>query len=99
MAKENLLPLKVLVISLGILLVGGFALVIGVVFSRLGGQQACTRQPVELPVAGTVESAGFAQGTWTVALRRPDGTIRLMAFDECTGAMRHSLILKPEGAR
>ncbi len=72
MTQKSLLPLKVLVYAMGVILVGGFIWVAGLLMSRAGDAAQC--QEIVLPQGDVT----FEDGYWIV--RNADTVER---FDRC----------------
>lgn len=100
MAKApNILPLKLLVISLGFLLVGGTVFVASVVIEKVGRQHspACARATVSLAalgIKGTVSAISPGDGGIQVSVLAPDAS-HLLTLDRCTGKVLQQVTITP----
>jgi hypothetical protein len=100
--------LKILVVLMGVMLVGGVVVLVGVILSRLGGKPspappvAGLASPgfgtsiIDIP-AGAVVSGTFAVGKRLVLqIALEDGTQRLLVLDPGSGALLGTIELRPE---
>ena len=113
MASKSEVPkgLKVIVISMGVLLIGGFFAVVGLVATGLSrhtneasdglASTSCNAQNITLPEGFELQDAYSENGNVTALLANDDG-FRLIAIDPCTGRIISDLSLhdgKPAHAK
>jgi hypothetical protein len=97
-AKENVNPLKTLVISMGFLLIGGFIFLAAVVWQKVSTeamnaktQAECPGGQVDLKGHGTVVSTEMEKRTMRLTLKNPSGRLEVVTLNMCTGAIESTL--------
>ena len=93
--------LKILVVVMGVLLVGGVAALIAVVANRLGHRQPVPvpaqpleAPPLDLPAGARIESIGVGNDRLVIAVVLADGSRQLMILDLATGRRVGSIPLR-----
>jgi len=99
-AKENLNSLKMLVFSLGLILVGAIVLLGGLVWKRTADTAAadCAGGHVNLKGHGMVVDSGFDGTTLRVTMEKTEGQSETMLIDICTGKITGTLTLDTDAA-
>jgi hypothetical protein len=84
--------LKILVVAMGIMLVGGFATLIAVIAGRVTQRQAVpvfsqpfTAAPIDLPAGAGIEAIGVGGDRLVIDLVLPDGNRQVLILDLATG--------------
>lgn len=84
--------LKILVVVMGVLLVGGFATLVAVIASRMAHRQPAAvslapfeAAPLDLPAGARVENIGIGTDRLVVDIVQPDGHRQLIILDLATG--------------
>ncbi len=85
--------LKILVVVMGIILVGGFATLVVLIANRVANRQAATPPPVstfaaapiELPTGAHVEAMALGPDRLAVTLAFPDGNREILIIDPGSG--------------
>jgi hypothetical protein len=94
----NLFPLKLIVISLGFLLVGGTIFVFAAIASKVGKTAtiSCKGAIVDFHLAGKAHITNIVPETNSliITLAKDDST-QVITVDRCSGAITQSLIIKP----
>ena len=95
----NLLPLKILVISLGALLLGGFVFLVVTITQKVKTDLAAQSTPCADAVyhygaGATVASVTTQDKTVQITLTRGDAT-DVVTVDRCTGNLLHRLRMEP----
>lgn len=87
--KENLLPLKMLTISLGVILVGGFGVLAAqlITGTKSTESKACVAPAVLIPKGAKVASVSVEKGKLVLGLSANGTITRLLTVDACTGAV------------
>jgi hypothetical protein len=82
----NLLPLKLLVISLGLVLIGGTVFVFTAIAHKMGsGMRACPDVTVHVADKGNVTGLS-PQGDKIQVMLTSGGDAKVLTVDRCTGA-------------
>jgi len=100
-AKENLNSLKMLVFSLGLILIGAIVLLAGLVWKRVGTDSVvadCAGGHVNLKGHGMVVDSGFDGTTMRVTMEKTEGQSEIMLIDICTGKITGTLTLDTDAA-
>lgn len=101
-AKENLNSLKMLVFSMGLILIGAIVLLAGLVWKRVGGEDnpttACAGGHVNLKGHGMVVDSGFDGTTLRVTMEKTEGQSETLLIDICTGKITGTLTLDTDAA-
>lgn len=96
--KSSLLPLKMLVISMGLLLIGGTIFLFSVIANKaskdLSPQTACEGGVIHVGDAGKVISATTDGKTTHLALAKGDKTT-LLTVDNCSQHVLNSITIVP----
>ena len=94
--------LKILVVVMGILLVGGFVTLIAVIANRVAQREAArpaaqpfAAAPIELPAGARIETVAVGPDRLVVHLALPDGNRELLILDLATGRRLGTIPLKP----
>lgn len=82
--------LKIAVVVMGIMLVGGVAVLVAVIAGRLSRGPAVapaslSAAPVELPADARIETIGVGAERLAIAVLMPDGTRELIILDIASG--------------
>lgn len=84
--------LKILVVVMGVMLVGGFATLIAVVAGRVAQRQSAapasppfSAAPIELPAGVRIETIGVGPDRLVLDLALPDGNRELVIIDLFSG--------------
>jgi uncharacterized protein DUF6476 len=84
--------LKILVVVMGVMLVGGFAALVAVIAGRVAHRGTAAAPaalapaaPVDLPAGARVESLGVGADRLAVAIVLPDGARQILIIDLSTG--------------
>ena len=83
--------LKILVVVMGVMLVGGFATLVAVIISRVAQRQAAvqtqpfTAAPLELPAGARIEALGVGSDRLVLHVALPDGNRELVVIDIASG--------------
>jgi len=99
MAKQpNLFPLKLIVISLGFLLIGGTIWVFAAIASKAGKEishtQHCADAVVHLEGKGTITAIAPQGDIVQITLATPPKTA-LITIDRCSGKILQTLTVEP----
>ena len=97
--------LKILVVVMGILLIGGFATLIAVVAQRVADRQAAattpvaaplpfTAVPIELPAGTRLETMAVGADRLVLHIVLPDGNRELLVIDLASGRRLGSIPLR-----
>ena len=81
--------LKVLVVVMGIMLIGGFAVLVAVIAGRLsykGGTPRSFAAALEIPRGARIEAMAAAADRLVLAMQLPEGSRQLLVIDLITGA-------------
>ena len=103
-AKENLNSLKMLVFSLGLILVGAIVLLAGLVWKRTADTPVvtttadCPGGHVNLKGHGMLIDSGFEEKTMRVTMEKSEGQSEVMLIDVCTGKVLTTLTLESDAA-
>jgi hypothetical protein len=103
-AKENLNSLKMLVFSLGLILVGAIVLLAGLVWKRTADTPAlaaladCSGGHVNLKGHGMLVDTGFEEKTMRVTMEKAEGQSEIMLIDICSGKIMTTLTLETDAA-
>jgi hypothetical protein len=101
-AKENLNSIKMLVFSMGLVLVGAIVLLGGLVWKKVGSDTSiaadCAGGHVNLKGHGMVVDSGFDGSTLRVTFEKKEGESETMLIDICTGKITGSLTLDTDAA-
>ena len=89
---EPMRGLKVLVVVMGLMLVGGFAALIVVIAGRVAQRQSAVpivvpfvAAPIDLPAGARIETIGVGADHMVIDLVRPDGNRELIIIDMASG--------------
>lgn len=84
--------LKILVVVMGVMLVGGFATLIAVIAGRVAQRQSAApaspplaAAPIELPAGARLETIGVGPDRLVLDLALPDGNRELVIIDLASG--------------
>lgn len=84
--------LKILVVVMGIMLVGGFAILVAVIAGRVANKQAAApsgaafvASPIDLPADARIEAIGVGADRLVLHLALPDGNRELVVIDLTSG--------------
>lgn len=109
--RNNLFPLKLLVISLGFILAGGFIFVLSVVLTKLPASLSksqsaanCNRAEVNLSlsVPGRLIASSIQGASGVATFETAPGEQTVVTFNRCTGVVTQTLIIHasmPDGAK
>jgi len=101
-AKENLNSLKMLVFSMGVILIGAIVLLAGLVWKRVGSDTSvaadCAGGHVNLKGHGMLVDSGFDGTTLRVTMEKTEGQSETMLIDICTGKITGTLTLDTDAA-
>ena len=81
--------LKVLVVVMGIMLIGGFAVLVAVIAGRLshkGGTPRSFAAALEIPRGARIEAMAAGADRLVLAMELPEGSRQLLVIDLMTGA-------------
>ena len=101
-SKENLRPLKILVFSMGLLLVGGTILLFALVIKKVnqeGKPQACEKKTLELAGRGQLVETQLEGGKLRVMLVAAPGEYEIITLDACRGQELGSLRIKADAPK
>lgn len=84
-------PLKFLVWTMGLVLVGGFLFLVGTLATKTGDaarKDSAVCAPTKLPFMDTqiLYAPNYANGVWAVAIREGEG-VSLLTLDACSGKL------------
>lgn len=97
--------LKILVVVMGIMLVGGFATLVVVIANRIASKQAATpapspapfaASPIELPAGTRIETIAVGPDRFVLHLLLPDGSRELAIIDLASGRRLGTVPLKTQ---
>jgi hypothetical protein len=98
MARDpSLFPLKILVISLGVLLLGGMVLIFTTIAMRASKDihaSHCAEAVFHMQGLGTVTSTSAEGDTVEITLAKPNKTT-LLSVDRCSGKVLRSFTVEP----
>jgi len=93
--------LKILVIIMGVMLVGGFAALLAVIAGRVSrgpapvAARAFAPPPIEIPRGARIEAMTAGSDRLVLGLVLPEGTRQLLVLDLATGARLGIIELHP----
>lgn len=97
-AKENVNPLKTLVISMGLLLIGGTMFLAAVVWKKVSNDAVHARMQAECPGAqvdlkgrGAVVATEMDKKTLRLTLKSGPGKLEVVSVNLCTGKIEGTL--------
>jgi len=104
MAQQNANPLKTLVISMGVLLIGGTVLLFALVVKKVSAEaakaraaQECAGGKVDLSGHGKIISSAMDGHIMRITLRKPPGHNETVSVDICTGKVIGTLVVETDG--
>jgi hypothetical protein len=96
-SKENLRPLKILVFSMGLLLVGGTVLLFGIALKKMsGGEGACKGGSVDLKGRGPLLERELQDGVLRLTFEPVPGRSETVTVDACRGAVTGELVIETD---
>ena len=105
MAQENLKPLKILVFSMGLLLLGGTVLLMGLVWKKVAAGEAgaalsagCPGGNVDLKGRGSIVDSTMEGRSMRVLLEKGDNHRELVTIDMCSGKVVSALAIESDPA-
>lgn len=101
--KENLKPLKLLVFSMGLVLIGGTILIAGMVFKKISSEtssltEECAGGTVNLTGRGIITESRQDGPVLRLTLESRPGRMELLTLDSCTGKTLSSLTIDSDAA-
>lgn len=97
--------LKILVIVMGLMIVGGLTVLFVVIAGRLSQPHPsatpappAANAPLTLPAGARIESMAIGGERLAVAVALPDGTRRIVIIDLATGRQQRVIPLRPAAA-
>lgn len=97
--QESLKPLKLLVISLGVILIGGMVFLCTALWKEVAGYTppapvtACSGGKADLSGRGIIVESRMEGGNLRLMLERAPGRNEMLVIDSCTGAITSSLVI------
>ena len=102
---ENIRPLKMLVISMGLVMIGGTVLLAGMVWKKVDAQTkgigayACDGGTADLKGSGKVLRLEQDGKHLLVTMTQNAETVTVATVDTCSGKVKNTLILKVESQK
>ena len=102
-SKERANPVKMLVISMGFVLMGGTVMLMGVVWKKVGAETAkmkiaaeCAGGKVDLKGHGQVVNTLIDKNIMRVTLKKGAGSLETVSIDLCAGKLMGALELETD---
>lgn len=94
--------LKILVVVMGVMLVGGFATLVVLIASRVAQKQSAAPSPqpfaaapIELPAGASIETIGVGAERLVLSIVLSDGSRELVIIDLASGRRLGTIPLRP----
>jgi len=102
---ESIRPLKMLVISMGLIMIGGTVMLAGLVWKKVNAQTngtgayACAGGEADLKGRGQVLSLERDGKILYVTLQKNDQTLEVAGVDVCSGKVKSSVLMAIDGRK
>jgi hypothetical protein len=104
-SKENLRPLKILVFSMGLLLIGGTVLLFGIILKKMSQEknmppvvQECKGGALDLKGRGLVMESKLENNVLRLTLEKGPGHTEMLTVDACSGEITSTLVIDSDAS-